>query len=65
MIHLDQRTTPAVTVELGTACADMELQAIAHMMSILRELSDDGKRRTLDYLCDRYPRIVLRQAEVA
>lgn len=62
MINLDRRTTPPVTIELGNAGEDLELQAIAHMISILHELGDDGKRRVLDYLYDRYPTIVTRTA---
>ena len=49
-------------LELGTAGQDMELQAIAHIMSILDQLGNDGKRRALDYLCDRYPRVEVREA---
>lgn len=63
MIHLDRKPEHPVTVELGSAGQDLELQAIAHVMSIMRELGDDGKRRLLDYLCDRYPRIEVRSSD--
>lgn len=62
LINLDRKPDHPVMVELGTAGQDMELQAIAHIMSILEQLGDNAKRRALDYLCDRYPRIEIREA---
>lgn len=62
MVITDEKPNCPTLLELRTAGQDMELQAIAHIMSILEQLSDDGKHRALDYLCDRYPRIEVRTA---